>query len=434
MRRALALLLLATALAAPAAAHATVSVSLNKTSHRLDITDVSGVSDVLIIAGSASTIRVESVQPLTIGSGCATISSSDGRFRAACTGADLQGLTVALGAGNDDWTDMHLQEFAEATPNANLVSGGLGNDVMRGSGDNDRMTGGDGDDQLFSGRGFDALSGDAGADSLTDEDPREVVTADSFGGGPGDDTIRIRGGGDAVAGDTGNDTIFEDDANEATDRIDGGPDADRWVLDRTAGVTIQDRETTANVFHDVPFRDGAELEQELAGIEAFGGTNRADVINAALSTGTTERAYNGRGGGDVVVGSDRGDRVTGGNGRDVMSAGPGNDSLDAKAGEGAAVPDEFIDCGSGTDSALIDLLDPNPVGCETVARSAIGEGPHVRIGTVRRVRGRARMRAVRLRCPRRLRHRCKGRLELALTRRGLGPARASRYSIRAGRA
>src|SRR5215213_4861885 len=393
MRRALALLLLATALAAPAAADATVSVSLNKTSHRLDITDVSGVSDVLIIAGSASTIRVESVQPLTIGSGCATISSSDGRFRAACTGADLQGLTVALGAGNDDWTDMHLQEFAEATPNANLVSGGLGNDVMRGSGDNDRMTGGDGDDQLFSGRGFDALSGDAG-----------------------------------------NDTLFEDDASEATDRIDGGPDADRWVLDRTAGVTIQDRETTANVFHDVPFRDGAELEQELAGIEAFGGTNRADVINAALSTGTTERAYNGRGGGDVVVGSDRGDRVTGGNGRDVMSAGPGNDSLDAKAGEGAAVPDEFIDCGSGTDSALIDLLDPNPVGCETVARSAIGEGPHVRIGTVRRVRGRARMRAVRLRCPRRLRHRCKGRLELALTRRGLGPARASRYSIRAGRA
>jgi hypothetical protein len=96
------------------------------------------------------------------------------------------------------------------------------------------------------------------------------------------------------------------------------------------------------------------------------------------------------------------------------------------------VPDDVIDCGVGiNDKAMIDLLDAEPFSCETVNRSAIGEGPHLRIGAVRRVRGR--IYAVRVRCPRKLKHRCKGTLELALTRRGLRPAKGKRYSIKAGR-
>ena len=78
------------------------------------------------------------------------------------------------------------------------------------------------------------------------------------------------------------------------------------------------------------------------------------------------------------------------------------------------------------------MTDPEPVGCESVSRSAIREGPHVRIGTVRRAR-RGRVVRVGLRCPRALGHRCRGRLEVALTRRGLRPAPGARYSIRAGR-
>jgi hypothetical protein len=417
--------------AAPAGA--TVSVGLNKPAQRLEITDLTGANDVLSIHPSGDNYLISSGQPLTFGQGCVDAGPPDGKFRAFCASSpDLRGFLVTLGAGNDDWTDLRTNRLGDTFPSPNTVNGGLGNDAIRGGIDDEVLNGAEGNDQVFAGGGSDTLAGGAGDDSLSDDDSPARKSADTFSGGSGADTFQIKGGGDVVNGEAGDDLILEEDLSQLPDTIDGGPDTDRWVLERSTGVTIRDGETSTSVFHDSPFKNGAELEDTLGNIEILDGTNLPDVINGALSTGKTQRTYNGRGGADVLVGRAGADQVIGGNGRDILYGRDGDDALDAKEGEPVAVPDELIDCGPGAaDSASIDLLDPAATGCETVARSAIGEGPHVRIGAVRRVRSRTH--AVSLRCPRKLKHRCKGALELALTRRGLRRAKGQRYSIKAGR-
>jgi Ca2+-binding RTX toxin-like protein len=78
-------------------------------------------------------------------------------------------------------------------------------------------------------------------------------------------------------------------------------------------------------------------------------------------------------GDDVLRGGDGQDLVDGGIGRDSLYGGPGLDFLTA-TGDGVA--DRVIDCGEPTtppgsyprESAVIDLTDPEPVGCENVER------------------------------------------------------------------
>jgi hypothetical protein len=425
----------------PAVAEATVSVAVDSAAQRLVITDLDGANDVIVVSEPPSsdarfahgTFEIESTQPLTRGADCSGKLSPEGKNGATCTG-DIRGFLVTLGGGSDDWTDLHgtrlADAFAIATPIS--VNGGPGNDVLRGTSDDDSLDGGDGDDLLATGRGFDSLAGGAGADTLSDDDLPTTQTRDNFRGGPGNDILTIRGGDDVANGEAGADTVFEEDARQIGDTIDGGLDFDKWVVERSTPVTLQDGLTSANVFRDPPFGSGAELEETVSNVESFEGTNGPDVMNAALNPAKTQRRYGGRGGADVLVGSDAANVISGGNGRDVLHGRDGNDSLDAKAGEAVAVPDQLIDCGPGTgDGARIDLLDPDPTGCEGVERSAIREGPHVRIGSVRRVEEGTY--AVRLSCPRKLKHRCRGTLELALTERGLERAEETRYSIRAGR-
>ena len=421
------------ALIAPAAAEATVSMSVDNTAKRLVISDQSGVNDSIAVSeGPNSRFDIESTQPVTRGTGCTGKSgeTTPGRFGASCTG-DIRGFLVTLGGGNDDWTDLHGTRLADAFPPTPIgVNGGPGNDVLRGGRDDDSLDGAEGDDQLMSGGGFDVLAGGAGADSLSDGDGPTTQTGDNFRGGPDSDKLLLKGGGDVADGEAGADIIFEEDALQVMDRIDGGTESDKWVAERSIGVTVADGATSTSVFRDPPFKSGAEFEETISNIESYEGTNEPDVMNAALSS-AKGRSYDGRGGPDVLVGNDAANGITGGNGRDVLHGRDGDDTLDAKAGEGAAVPDQVIDCGAGiSDTARIDLLDPDPTGCEVVARSAIGEGPHVRIGPARPLRGRAY--AVKLRCPRKLKHRCKGTLEIALTARSLRRAKAKRYSIRAG--
>ena len=445
MRRlGLPLVLIALGLVGAAPAGATVSVGVNSTTDRLEITDVSGASDLIVVSSgegntTAGTLYfVESAQPLTAAPSCsAPDTAPSGRFRTRCLSLEIRGITATLGAGNDDWTDTHRGRVTDSRDGEiaipSTVNGGLGNDVLRGSeADGDSLLGSDGNDQLVAGKGVTTLAGGNGADTLTDGDSAGTRTPDRFSGGNDSDVLTIKGGGDTALGEAGADTVFEENAAQVADTVDGGADEDRWVAELPSAITVQDGERSANVFGDSVLRSEPVLEQVVGAVEIYEGTNSADVMNGALIPPAVGHSYRGRGGADVLVGSDGANGIVGGNGRDVMQGRDGNDDLDAKAGEAVAVPDQLIDCGPGTaDTTKIDLLDPDPAGCESVARSAIGEGPHLRIGRVRRARGGAF--AVGLSCPRRLGHRCRGSLELAVSSRGLGPARAKRYSIAAGR-
>ena len=167
----------------------------------------------------------------------------------------------------------------------------------------------------------------------------------------------------------------------------------------------------------------------------------------------------GNGGDDTLSGSSGNDELNGGDGNDVIVGGTGFDSALAAAGNDTilfrdgqldALSLLNIPCGSGTDSLDLDLLDatvafPTPIpgllqllliaDCEHITVGAIDEGPNVVIsGRSRRV-GRDGRTTVRLRCPRSLPARCKGRLKLQLgTRRSLRrTAPKAHYSIRPGK-
>ncbi|MFQ5565884.1 MAG: calcium-binding protein, partial [Paracoccaceae bacterium] len=93
------------------------------------------------------------------------------------------------------------------------LSGGDGDDVLRGGDGNDTLSGGDGDDVLRGGDGNDTLSGGDGDDVLRGGDGNDVLI-----GGRGNDTMRDGDGDNVfrfVEGD-GIDIILEFDEDDDT--------------------------------------------------------------------------------------------------------------------------------------------------------------------------------------------------------------------------
>jgi hypothetical protein len=175
-------------------------------------------------------------------------------------------------------------------------------------------------------------------------------------------------------------------------------------------------------------------------------------------------ALNGNGGDDELRGGAGIDTLRGGDGIDTLSGGSGNDtlfggggiadSLDGGDGNDALFlrdgnVDQLPGCGSGTDSADLDLRDSELMSftagatlgvsllisaCEHVTTGAVHEGPNVVIsGRSLRVGSDGRT-AVGLHCPGSLHTPCKGALTLAVatkskTRR---TQPLTRYSVRSG--
>ena len=132
------------------------------------------------------------------------------------------------------------------------LDGGLGDDVIRGSGGRDRLVGGPGDDLLRGGPGTDRLDGGSGRDVLVgDGDPDRIyggrgsdfldagrgrpgsqVTGgkNELWGGAGRDVLVSRGRGDQLHGGLGDDTIRARDGRRTM--VDCGPGRDRAFVDR----------------------------------------------------------------------------------------------------------------------------------------------------------------------------------------------------------
>jgi hypothetical protein len=222
----------------------------------------------------------------------------------------------------------------------------------------------------------------------------------------GDDEIRIGSGQDEVDAGPGNDLVCCV-SGEGVDRILLGSGNDRVFLRGTSTVTP---ERVSDGLGDDTVATGDSKDA------IFGGACPSLGISSSTPTG----------------------------GADSFSTGSGDDIICAKE-QDAGVADT-VRCGFGFDKVEVDLrddfVDPNAkpsANCEEVARSPVGETPHVRIlGETLRVSAAGRVR-VRLRCPRGVRSLgCKGTLRLRLARtrkRGAQSSRSRRvrYSIRAGR-
>ena len=232
-----------------------------------------------------------------------------------------------------------------------------------------------------------------------------------------------------VSGGTGNDVIFTSNEEvQSPFTIQGGSGADSYRLDTSDvdGIMVRDSGATASVT-----TGGGGGIANTVDIESFRTGSSPDIINGSAVPATAAlRTYDGHLGPDSLIGTPRADTLIGGHGSDILLGGDGNDFLNAKAGELTATPDIRFDCGAGADTAAIDLTDPDPVGCETVNRSAIGERPHLRIRAPRLRRGATA--DVELRCPARVEHPCRGTLRLAFRMRGLDRADPLRYRVPAG--
>ncbi len=144
---------------------------------------------------------------------------------------------------------------------------------------------------------------------------------------------------------------------------------------------------------------------------------------------------NGDSGGDVVRGEAGNDILVGGSGTDSLNGGSGNDQLRFRDGE----VDSFgtrTDCGDGTDSVSMDLVDFAAFGffafgnCETVTIGAVNEGPNVVISRrTPKIKDSGKV-PVRLRCPAELTAPCTGTLELGRSQKSQGSPKA--YSIDPG--
>jgi Ca2+-binding RTX toxin-like protein len=202
--------------------------------------------------------------------------------------------------------------------------------ILLGGNNSDELTAGnETDDTLVDGPGNDVLHGLAGDDGLVDAQ-----------------------GKDEIFGELGNDLILSTVICEG-DLIDGGPGRDNasWAkFDEETGVGVEPR-----------------LDQGRAGRPGAGGEPECGAKpGEGLDSVVEDEDLEGSTSADVLIGNDVENQLLGHQGADVFSSEAGNDTVLANAGDN----DVAITCGSGIDTALIDIRpkynDPVPVECEFV--------------------------------------------------------------------
>lgn len=245
----------------------------------------------------------------------------------------------------------------DETGDDKIYAGG-GDDTIRFGDGNDTIHGDDGDDVIGwweSGEGSNLIYGDAGNDMII--------------GGWDDDTIYGGTGNDTLAGNSGNDLLFggagddefwvSDDSDQVT--IDGGDAADwdslwfdNWLT--STGVTVT---WTSGDSADFSYA-GTPTSGTFTAIDAIGGTDNADSIDASLATGWQD-IYAAGGddtiitgaGGTYVEGNAGDDNIIGGTGNDYFIGGTGADTLDGGAGDDeltGGAGDDLLTGGDGSDT------------------------------------------------------------------------------------
>ena len=369
----------------------------------------------------------EAVQP---GPGCRAGPNSSEVF---CERQGRQ-VTVALGDNSDSFSVGDAMTVTDPI----TVNGQTGNDSISGGDGPDNLQGGSGDDKLRAGLGADTVQGSLGNDLLTGAEG-----ADALDGGDGNDIFDPGTGADTVEGQAGDDTIhLGTDVKDEKDTVNGGigRDAATYMpanlypgfpnIPPIPGRATAVRIVEANLETLAGAKDFSEGDV-LRSIESYTGGRDEDIITGVLSSNISD--YFGDTDDDTIFGTSGPNTIVGGHGDDQLSGKAGDDIIDARTGETSTGShnDFVIDCGDGSDTALLDLKDDlTPTGCEFKERSPLGEGPHVRLKVPRRTAVAGGRATFRLSCPRALRRACAGTLRLLL---GRASSQRTSYSIRPGR-
>ena len=133
----------------------------------------------------------------------------DGRPAVVAAAVTAGNDTLRLFDANDTVNALDGHDLVNAGFGADRLDGGAGNDTLYGEAGNDWLDGGLGDDLLNGGAGNDTLSGGAGSDTLrADLTPAgSAAEADLASGGDGNDALN-GDGNDTLRGDAGDDTLY----------------------------------------------------------------------------------------------------------------------------------------------------------------------------------------------------------------------------------
>lgn len=203
------------------------------------------------------------------------------------------------------------------------------------------VTGGDGDDDLS--------GGEASEDVLVDGPGSGGDELSALGG---DDALLHNGGPDDLLGGDGNDLFLSVSICDG-EALSGGAGRDNASWARLTGEGV-----------------GARLDEGRAGEPGPG--NAPSCATGGLDSLQTIEDLEGSSSRDVFVGDAGPNQLLGHAGPDDYFALAGNDSILANSADS----DPLIDCGEGTDTALIDIPKPPeyedaaPVDCETVREAA----------------------------------------------------------------
>jgi Ca2+-binding RTX toxin-like protein/dipeptidyl aminopeptidase/acylaminoacyl peptidase len=297
----------------------------------------------------------------------------------------IGGLAASTATGTDTVTGF------------NGVTGGAGDDSIRGSADADTIVGGEGDDLIIGEGGNDSLDGGAGsntlsfatasADLIVDMTAGTAAGAETGSDGFANFTTVIGGAGaDFISGDAernfllggaGNDTLNGGGERDtlrggAGDDVLNGSDAEVDVADysdATEDLTLALGAVT-DISTTVTTNDlGTDT---LFSIDGFiGGTGNDSITGNAginrLGGGDGNDTLIGGDGADVMFGDAGNDSVEGGNGDDFIFGGIGDDTIDGGADDlGVAVDSigdviSYFGLGTGVD---IDLAAGTAIGAD----------------------------------------------------------------------
>jgi Ca2+-binding RTX toxin-like protein len=293
------------------------------------------------------------------------IQLGDGNDRLVVNHTAPSGLAVT-GMGEDGRDE--LKAIAGQTKIA--FDGGADNDILRSEEGGDILRGGSGDDELAGNGGADVLEGGDGGDKLTGDGCGDIA-ADVLDGGTGYDTLTDWG--DCGPGSDRRPVTVSVNGTADDGRPGEGDDVrdlDMLQLFVPATVIGGDADENIEIF--------APSDAEPSSVQGRGGAD-------SLRSGSGRETLDGGTGADRVEGGYGNDNLIGGPGRDEIhgdSTGGqcggngqsctypfGNDTIQARDGEV-----DQIDCGAGTDRAVVDTIDVVDADCETVERSGGGTG------------------------------------------------------------
>lgn len=212
---------------------------------------------------------------------------------------------------------------------------------------------------FFGGDGIDLIDGSTATGAICLDlallgTGRDVENAN---GGAGDDTLLGNNVANRLLGNDGFDVIS---GFEANDYIEGGTGNDT-LAGGIGGDTLSYKGSADGMLVDAQlgFTEGiggpGDGEDSIAGFEIFLGSAFGDDITGGQTDADANLRVKGRGGDDIITGTNSADTLTGAGGDDVIRSGGGDDTAKGGAGDDSLFGsggNDFLTGGKGFDEAF----------------------------------------------------------------------------------